>query len=282
MPYAFVTGTARGIGKALADELARRKFNLLLVDIAGDELEQHAQALRKKYGVDVQTLTLDLARTDAAPTILAWVAPYAADLTVVVNNAGFGLNGPFEAVSLEEHFELFNVNVRALVALSHGFIPLLRRHPKAWLLNVGSTTCYQSVPYLSTYAASKALVFSFTRSLRHELRRSPISVSVLSPGSTDTHFVDRARMGESVRRTAARVHMTPESVARTAIDGLFAGKAEIIPGFLNQLNAILPRIFPRAWVERVAGSIYEPKVAAKPPVAAEPVPRYETSEPAAS
>lgn len=259
MAYAFVTGTARGIGKAIAEELARRQFNLLLVDVAEAELEQNAHDLRKKYGVDVQTLSLDLARTDAAPTILAWVAPYADELTVVVNNAGFGLNGPFEEVPLAEHFELFNVNVRALVALSHGFIPLLRQHKKAYLLNVGSTTAYQTVPYLSTYAASKALVHSFTRGLRYELRNSPVSVSLLAPGSTDTNFVHRARMGESVQRTAKKVHMTPESVAHTAIEGLFAGKAEIIPGFINQLNALLPRIFPKAWVEWFAGSIYEPK-----------------------
>jgi short-subunit dehydrogenase len=169
------------------------------------------------------------------------------------------LNGPFEQIPIQEQLNIIDVNIKAQLQIAYAFIPLLRQFPKSYLLNVGSTTCYQSVPYLSIYAASKAFVISFTRSLRHELRQSPVSVSCHSPGSTDTDFVNRARMGQHVRSTAARFNMTPEQVARTAIKGLFNGKAEIIPGFTNKLNAFLPKFFPKSFVEKIAANIYKPR-----------------------
>ena len=187
---------------------------------------------------------------------------------MVINNAGYGLNGPFEKLSIDEQLNIIDVNVKAQLKICHAFIPLLKQFPRAWLLNVGSTTCYQSVPYLAIYAASKALVISFTRSLRYELRNSNISVSCLSPGSTDTNFVDRARMGDSIRKTAKRYNMTAEQVAKTAVKGLFNGKAEIVPGFTNKLNAFLPKFFPKAFVEKIAGNIYEPKETTQPKVEA--------------
>jgi hypothetical protein len=180
-------------------------------------------------------------------------------LNLVVNNAGYGLNGAFADMPLEAQLNLIDVNVKAQVKISHSFIPVLKQFQEAWLLNVGSTTCYQPVPYLSVYAASKSFVISFTRSLRHELRHTSISVSCLSPGSTDTDFVNRAGMPERIKNTARRFNMTPERVAGIAIKGLFNRKAEIIPGFTNKLNAYLPKFFSKSLVEKIAGNIYENK-----------------------
>jgi len=136
---------------------------------------------------------------------------------------------------------------------------VLRQFPRAYLLNLASTTAYQTVPYLNIYAATKAFALSFTRGLRYELRHSGISVSALSPGSTDTDFVNRARMSEHTRSIANRFNMTPEKVASIAVEGLFKGKAEIIPGFTNKLNAWLPKFFPKLFVEKIAAGIYAPK-----------------------
>lgn len=262
-PYALVTGASRGIGKAIAKELAARQYNLLLV--SADELTLRAAAfgLKSEFPtLDIRYLAQDLSAPGAVAAISEWSAPFHSDLGVVVNNAGYGLTGPFEALAIEEQLNMIDVNFKVLVALSHAFIPVLKQSSakKAYLLNVASTTAYQSVPYLSVYTATKAAVLSFSRSIRHELIDSKVSVSVVSPGSTNTDFVQRARMSEEVKKLAEKVNMTPEEVAKIAVDGLFKGKAEIVPGLLNVLNAFLPRLVPKNLVEKIAGNIYKPKV----------------------
>nr|WP_295864527.1 SDR family NAD(P)-dependent oxidoreductase [uncultured Chitinophaga sp.] len=257
MSYALVTGAAKGIGKAIAAELAQRNYHLLLVDLDNTSLQETATALVGLYHVHVHTLHQDLSQPDALSKVTAWSSRWHDQLSVVVNNAGYGINGAFENLTLEEQFNIIDVNVKAQVGLSYAYIPVLRRFPKSWLLNLASTTAYQTVPYLNIYAATKAFALSFTRGLRHELRHSPISVSALSPGSTDTDFVNRARMGGSTRKLADRFNMTPEKVAKIAVNGLFKGKAEIVPGFVNKLNAFLPKFFPKPLVEKIAANIYE-------------------------
>ncbi|MEZ2441029.1 SDR family NAD(P)-dependent oxidoreductase [Chitinophaga sp. RCC_12] len=259
MSYALITGAAKGIGKAIAAQLAERNYHLLLVDIDEKSLAATAETLAAQYHVNVHTLHQDLSAPDALSNVTGWSSTWHHSLTVVVNNAGYGINGPFEQLTLQEQFNIIDVNIRAQVGLSYAYIPVLRQFSKAYLLNLASTTAYQTVPYLNIYASSKAFALSFTRGLRYELRHSPISVSALSPGSTDTDFVNRARMGDYTRNVANRFNMTPEKVAKIAIDGLFKGKAEIIPGFTNKLNAWLPKFFPKLFVEKIAAGIYEPK-----------------------
>ncbi|MCG2613271.1 SDR family NAD(P)-dependent oxidoreductase [Terrimonas sp. NA20] len=260
MQYALVTGAAKGIGKAISAELARRKFNLLLTDWDLEQLKISAAAIRQEYGVEVHEYVQDLSDAGAARNLKSWSFPYHDLLTVVVNNAGYGLNDPFEQLSIEEQFGIIDVNIKAQLAITHELLPVLRRK-KSFLLNVCSTTVYQPVPYLAVYAASKAFVLSFNQSLRYELRGSTVSLSYLSPGSTDTDFVVRARMKPHTLKTAERFNMTPGAVAKIAIDGLFKGKEEIVPGFLNKLNARLPKFFPLPFIRKIAASIYEPRKA---------------------
>src|SRR5215204_2892817 len=259
MSYALITGSAKGIGSAMALEMAARGYDLLLVDIDMIGLERTKNKIGKNHTVNVLTLPLDLSNDDSAMQIKEWSSPYHNELCVVINNAGYGLNAPFESLDVEEHENIIDVNIKAQLKICHAFIPILKRFPRSYLLNVGSTTCFQSVPYLSVYAASKAFVISFTRSLRYELKDSPISVSCLIPGSTDTDFVNRARMGEHVRKKATTYNMTPESVAQIAVKGMFSGKSEIIPGLSNQLHAFFPKFFPKSFVEKIAGNLYKPR-----------------------
>lgn len=259
MNYALVTGAAKGIGRAIAAALAEKQYGLLLVDIDGPGILVTAQALRERYQVDVQALQQDLSAPGAVERIKTWSADYHRYLNVVVNNAGYGLNGRFEELTITDQLNVVDVNIKAQVAISHAFIPVLRSFPQSYLLNVGSTTAFQTVPYLNIYAASKAFVLSFTRGLRYELRQSPVSVSCLIPGSTDTDFVKRAGMSVRTLRIADRFNMRPEEVGHLAVRGLFAGKAEIIPGFTNKLNGFLPKFFPKLFVEKIAADIYEPK-----------------------
>lgn len=243
--YAIVTGAAKGIGKAIAAELAKRNYNLLLIDIDEIGLYKTAEEVKKFNDVSVETFTLDLSDEDAAERLYHWSKRYHSKLTVVVNNAGYGLNGSFIDIPYHKHINNINVNIKAVVGISHRFIPVLNKQTQGYLLNVASTTAYQTVPYLNIYASTKAFMLSFTRGLRYELRNTNISVSALSPGSTDTDFVNRAKMGESILKTARKFNMTAEEVGKIAVSGMFKSKAEIIPGFLNKLNAFLPGFFQK-------------------------------------
>ncbi|MEE6187666.1 SDR family NAD(P)-dependent oxidoreductase [Niabella digestorum] len=259
MSYALVTGAAKGIGAAIAIELAKLKKGLILVDVDERSLHEVAQYIQDKYYGDVFPIVQDLSQPDAAQQIFEKTKWYHLYLNIVVNNAGFGLNTPFTEGSLDDQLNIIDVNVKAQLRIVHTFVPVLKRFSESYLLNVGSTTCYQSVPYLSVYAASKAFVRSFTRSLRYELKDSTVSVSCLIPGPTDTAFVERAGMKTHTLKTAAKFNMTPQEVAQVAVKGLFKGKAEIVPGFINKLNAVVTKFVPPRIVEHVAAQIYKPR-----------------------
>jgi short-subunit dehydrogenase len=123
-------------------------------------------------------------------------------------------------------------------------------------MNVSSTAAYQAVPTLSTYAATKAFVLLFTRGLRHELKGSSVSVSCLSPGATSTGFIDRANLG-MLKEKAEKFSMEADEVARIAVKGMFAGKAEIIPGLLNWVSVKAVKHLPKGLTEQIAANLYK-------------------------
>ncbi|GAB3728992.1 SDR family oxidoreductase [Hymenobacter agri] len=255
--YALVTGASRGIGRAIALQLAQRGYDLLLVARSEDQLTALAQEIGAKYQHQAKILATDLAAPDAAATVAAWATQQTSQLAVLVNNAGYGLWGRFEQLSLAEQQNMLQLNMHLPVALTHALLPALRQVPKAYILNVASTAAYQAVPSLTLYAASKAFLLSFSRGLRYELKDSNIAVSCLSPGATTTSFADRAGMGAELQATANKVSMTAEAVAETAVNGLLAGEAEIIPGVLNKVSAGLTSVVPKGLVEKIAAGIYE-------------------------
>ena len=255
--YAIVTGASRGIGRAIALQLAQRGYDLLLVARSEDQLTALALEISAKHQQQAQVLALDLAAPDAAETVAVWATKQTAHLAVLVNNAGYGLWGRFEQLSLAEQQNMLQLNMSLPVALTHALLPALRQAPKAYILNVASTAAYQAVPSLTLYAASKVFLLSFSRGLRYELKSSNISVACLSPGATTTSFADRAGMGAELQATANKVSMTAEAVAVIAVAGLLAGEAEIIPGMLNKVSVGLTSIVPKGLVEKIAAGIYE-------------------------
>src|ERR1017187_4941146 len=136
MNYSIVTGAAKGIGKAIALELAKRNYNLVLVDM--DELGLYKTALEIKghYNVFVEIFTIDLSDGDAADNLFHLTKRYHDQLTVVVNNAGYGLNGSFAEIPYHHHIDNINVNIKAVVGISHRFITVLNKQAKGYLLNV--------------------------------------------------------------------------------------------------------------------------------------------------
>ena len=255
--YALVTGASRGIGRAIALQLAQRGYDLLLIARSEAQLIALAQEISQQHQRQAQVLALDLAAPSAAETVAAWATGQTEHLAVLVNNAGYGLWGRFEQLNLAEQQNMLQLNMALPVALTHALLPALHRVPKAFVLNVASTAAYQAVPSLALYAASKAFLLSFSRGLRYELKTTNVSVTCLSPGATTTSFADRAGMGAELQETANKVSMTAEAVAAAAIAGMLAGEAEVVPGVLNKVSAGLTSFVPKGLVEKIAAGIYE-------------------------
>jgi short-subunit dehydrogenase len=257
MEYALITGASKGIGRAIARELAGRGYNILLVARSEDLLQQLAGELSSRNKIGVDWLALDLSVPEAPQTVYDWCRAKGYSVSVLVNNAGYGLSGPFEKYSLHEHWNMMQLNMNTMVGLTRLFLPDLRKQPRAYLLNVASSAAYQAVPKLSLYAATKSFVLAFSRGLHQELRDTSVSVTCVSPGATDTDFPNRAQLGEKGMKAAEKFNMSPESVAFIAVKAMLARKPEVITGLINKLGAAMAWLLPKTMVERTAMKIYE-------------------------
>jgi uncharacterized protein len=257
MPFALITGASKGIGKSIAEQLAARGFDLLLVARSAGLLEQVAKEISQSTNKNCQWLALDLAEDRAAESVFEYCNKNQLVVSVLVNNAGYGLSGSFEKYSVQEHTDMLKVNIITLTQLTRLFLPTLLKQPAAYILNIGSTASYQAVPLLSAYAASKAYVLNFSRGLYQELKKTNVSVTCICPGPTDTNFVNRANVGTKGQKAAERFNMSPQTVARIAVDCLFRRKPEVITGGLNKLTAFFAWLLPKPIVEGIAMKLYD-------------------------
>jgi short-subunit dehydrogenase len=256
--YALITGASKGIGRSLAISLARRKYNLLLVARSSADLATLCTTLAAEHGIQAHYLALDLSLPEAAQQVRSWCMEQQFKVSLLVNNAGYGVWGYFDELPLNDQCNMLQLNMQLPVELTYYMIPLLKEHPKAYILNVSSTAAYQAIPAMALYAASKSFMLTFSRGLRYELKRTQIAVSCLCPGPVNTNFIERAKM-QAVQATAEKFGMKPEVVAEKALKGLFAGKAEIIPGALNVISTTGARLLPKAMIERIAAGLYKPE-----------------------
>ena len=251
MAYALITGSSKGIGRALAFELAERKFDLLLTARSGSLLKELANELVDIYGIDVKYLELDLSQPGASHVISEFIAGNQLALAVVVNNAGYGLWGKFEALNLRQQISMLRLNNESIVSLTFELLPFLHQQPQAFILNVASTAAYQAVPYMSVYAASKSFLVSFSKGLAEELKGSRVSVTCLSPGEL-ADFVNDTGEGWSHR---AKYSFSVNEVAGQAVDALFGKKVECIPGFFSHINHLASKLFPKTFLEGITAGL---------------------------
>ncbi|HEY4936879.1 MAG TPA: SDR family oxidoreductase [Puia sp.] len=257
MPFALITGGSKGIGKAIAETLAGRGYDLLLVARSADLLEQVSTEIQSATKRSCHWLALDLAVDQAAEAVYDWCIENKFEVSILVNNAGYGLSGSFENYSAAEHTEMLHVNIITLTKLTRLFLPELLKQPAGYILNIGSSASYQAIPLLSAYAASKAYVLSFSRGLYQELKKTKVSVTCVCPGPTDTNFVNRAHVGAKGRKAAERFNMSPHIVALIAVESLFRKKPEVITGAMNKLSAFFAWLLPKSIVEGVAKKLYD-------------------------
>ncbi len=259
MRYALITGANKGIGRAIALELAKHNYNLLLTARSADLLNEVAEEIKKKYPVKVHVIALDLSDNHTPQKLYDWSIENNYQVSILINNAGAGMSGLFENSSLEKNTKLIWLNVIAPTQLCQLFIPLLRQHSPAHILNIASTASYQAIPYLAVYASSKAYIQKFSRSLSQELSAKGISVTCISPGPTDTDWAKTASVPAKALKLAAKLNMSPAKVAKIAVKAMFEKKIEVVPGFVNKLGVFMAWLTPKRISEKLAASLYEQK-----------------------
>lgn len=257
MKYSLITGASRGIGEAMAKYCASKRFNLILVARSGGRLDELAYQIMEKYGVDVKTYVADLLDPDSPEKIFHWCIAEGLKVNMLINNAGIGMYGRFNELSLSEQMGLIQLNQIATVTMTHQFLPMLKENAGSYLLNVASTACYQPIPYMSIYAATQAFIQSFTLGIREEMKPYRIMVSCVCPGPTSTDFFERAGL-RSLPVNSHEIKMSPAEVAEAAIEGLLDNKSEIIPGTSNTLGAYFSKLFPNKVVVRTVKGLFAP------------------------
>jgi short-subunit dehydrogenase len=253
--WALVTGASAGIGVALARELASGGTNLVLTARRQDRLEHLTRTLQHNHNIQTEVFSADLAQPDAPEKIRALTDSKGLAIELLINNAGFGKYGEFAKVDVCRSLEMVQVNCAAVVHLTRLFLPEMIQRRRGDILILASTAAFQAVPYISTYAATKAFDLLFAEGLAEEVRPYGIRVCALCPGSTESEFHDVAGQ----REFAAKHRQEPaEKVARTGLAALAAGKSYVISGFGNYLGAQSQRLVPRSIVTRVAAKMFRP------------------------
>jgi short-subunit dehydrogenase len=251
MNTTLITGASWGIGEAFARQLAARGHNLLLVARSEDRLIALCNEVGRAANIRAEYFAVDLSQPDGPRRLFAEAQQRQLHVDLLVNNAGFGSMGDFGKLDLGNELNMIDLNVHALVELTHLFLQPMRDQKSGAIINVASTAGFQPVPFMATYAATKAFVLSFSEALWEENRAYGIKVMALCPGVTETHFFEASRM----QRPPVRTAQTPEEVVDTALRALSRGKSSVVSGWANWLMVETERLVPRTLILRAAGAV---------------------------
>ena len=252
---ALVTGASAGIGLALAAQLAAGGANLILTARRRERLETLADRLSRQHDVHIKIFPADLRLPAVPEDLFAFTEEQGIVVDLLVNNAGFGTYGRFYTSESERELAMVQVNVAAVVALTHMYLPKMIERRRGDILIVSSTAAFQALPYLATYAATKAFDLLFAEALAEEVSAFGVRICALCPGPTATEF--QAVAGDPRRLYAYRTESAAK-VARVGLRALSRGKVCAISGIGNYMSAQTHRVAPRRLVTRLAAKFLRP------------------------
>lgn len=241
--WGLVTGASSGLGVDFAKELAARGCNLILVARRADLLRQQAAALAGQYGVTVEVIPLDLAAPDAPQALYGRTRDLGRDVAVLINNAGYAIYGPFVETPWDRERDMLELDIVTLVGLTKFFARDIVARGSGFILLLASIGAFQPTPLYATYSAAKSFVLNFGEALNHELRRTGVRCTVLSPGITATEFLRVS--GQEATAYQRLMMMRSADVARIGVAALLEGRPSVVPGWLNALTAWSNRLIPR-------------------------------------
>ena len=248
---ALVTGASGGLGLEFARLLAKEYCDLVLVARNEGKLNGIKRELEKEYGITAWVCPCDLSRVDAALGVYQFTQAHDLEIDALINNAGFGDSGKFVECNWQKQYEMVQVDITALMQLTHCFLPGMIGRKHGRILNLSSVAAFCAGPGMSVYYASKAFVRSFSEAVAEEVRGTGVTVTALCPGPTATGFEAAADMGSGSRvfRKAAK----PEDVAKAGLRALRLGKALCYQGVFTECMGFLSRLMPRSVTRKYAG-----------------------------
>ncbi len=258
MTYALITGASSGIGIEFAKCFAEKNIPMVITSSPRsiEALEKVADDLRKKYSVDVKTVSSDLANTNGAQTLIQWIEKQNIDIEYLINNAGFGIVGKkIYDYEPDKMRQMLQVNINALSELVIYFVPKMIARNKGRILNVSSIAGYVIPHGLEAgYSATKAFVVSFSEGITDDLRGTRVTCTHLAPGPVKTKFFNTAGMQNESK--IDKLYMSADTVARQGFNAMMKGKPMVMPGFSNKLMRFLVWLSPsRRLTGKISGFI---------------------------
>lgn len=248
---ALITGASGGLGGAFAEQLAQRGTNLVLVARSTDKLQALARRLEQQYAITATVMTADLASSSEVDQLISDLKARGIAVDLLINNAGFGLFRKFLELPLARQMEEIDVNVRAVVALTHALAPEMVARKKGGVINLSSSAGFQPLAGANVYAASKSFVLLFSEALAQELVGTGVRVLVVCPGPVATgFFADK-------KPDLTRNQMDdPKAIVEEVFRAFDRSKRVLVPGKLSvRLGAFSARLFPRALMAQVGESV---------------------------
>jgi uncharacterized protein len=249
---ALITGATGGLGKAFAVECASRGWNVVLTDQTGALLETLAVSLRSSYHVKVTTYACDLTDTSQRAGLFDLLRTEGMRLTTLINVAGIDYEGLFFGQTGKQIQNIIRLNIEGTLAMTHAALPYREPHTTFRIINVASLAAFSPMPAKATYAASKRFLFDFSLALREEVRSLNATVTVLCPAGMPTS----AECIKAIEAQGWAGQVTTTDVGRVAnqtLNAALAGKAVVVPGWVNQTLQMFGSLVPAALAARLVG-----------------------------
>ena len=239
---ALITGASGGIGLEIARLFANDRVNLILVARNAEKLNEIKHEFELDFQIKVSIISIDLSATGSFQEIIDYIDQKNLIVDYLVNNAGYGLQDAFLNGSADNYISMINLNINTLTSLTRTIGERMVKIGKGKILNIASIAGFQPDPYFAVYGATKAYVISFTEAIHKEFENTGVSVTVLSPGLTQTAFIERAGMENSKLLQAGA--MPADLVAKAGYAGMMQAKRHVIPGTSNKIMAFFTRAIP--------------------------------------
>ncbi|CAI2768666.1 SDR family NAD(P)-dependent oxidoreductase [Flavobacterium collinsii] len=251
----LVTGASSGIGEAFVYELAKQGAIIIITARSQSKLQILADKICNEYANKVVVLPGDLSLKETPLKLYNDIRKLELTVDILINNAGIGMWANFLDESIESYEKMLELNINALVKLSHFFLPDMLKKEEGGIINIASTGALQPCPYIAVYCASKAFVLSFSEALYGEYYKKGITVTAVCPGNTATSFQSAAKAN-----TKGMSFDTAQKVAKEAIRAFLGNKSSKIIGLMNYIQSFLPRLLPRKTIICIVKNMMDKRV----------------------
>ena len=245
--WALITGASSGIGYAYAEELASRKYNLVIVSNEKQIIQEKGNILAEKYSIKVFSLYIDLAEPDAAKNLYNACCQKKIQIDILINNAGMFYFREFTDEKAELTEKMLYLHITTPTQLCYYFGKEMKKRKYGFILNMSSMSAWLPYPGIALYASTKRYLKSFSKALRSELYDYNVSVTVLCPGAVCTNLYNLSDHLKSLAINLG-IMMRAETLAYKGIHALLHRKAMLIPGILNKIVLPLILLLPAGFI----------------------------------